>query len=159
MKGPLSLGNRIRDYFDLGKGRPGPGIWKSPEAVRLAKARLVKAFMAPGGVGPTVSESQGKGKKTGMMPWGEQILMYLGILVGVVFSSAIQQYMADRPFDFSLPLFRLILSAVVAWLLMPYVYKNMDVAPDTPLLIRCGLFVQNGVFCQVIFGAIGKQFG
>jgi len=42
--------------------------------------------------------------------------------------------------------------------IIPVVFEKLSVRPDAPFIVRFGLFVQNGVFWQVIIGSIGKTF-
>lgn len=87
---------------------------------------------------------------------GEQITMYAGTAVGVFFSSAVSRF-KDGTFDgfsFSWPF--LILAAIIALIIMPIVYEKISIKPNAPFIIRLGLFVQHGVFWQVLFDLIGK---
>lgn len=90
------------------------------------------------------------------MPFAEQLLMYIGILIGVVFSSAVQQFKSGSTINLNITIGSLLVAAIVALAIMPLIFEKLNVRPDAPLLVRFGLFVQNGVFWHVLFGSIGK---
>jgi ABC-type sugar transport system permease subunit len=81
--------------------------------------------------------------------------MYLGILIGVIFSSVVQQAQKGKTFHLNVTTSMVLTSAVIALLVMPYVFKQ-SIDPASPFLVRFGLFVQNGVFWQVAVGVAGK---
>lgn len=85
-----------------------------------------------------------------------QILMYLGILIGVLFSTAVSQF--ERGGDFSIIINggTVLISAIIALILTPIVYEKLSVFPASPFIVQFGLFVQNGVFWHVIINSIGK---
>lgn len=66
-----------------------------------------------------------------MSVW-DQIIMYCGVLLGVVLV---------QPSNNTSPRF-----------------EKLSVRPDAPFVVRLGLFVQTGVFWQVIIVSIGKGF-
>ncbi|MGI0493081.1 hypothetical protein ACN4EG_14960 [Alkalinema pantanalense CENA528] len=76
----------------------------------------------------------------------EQGMMYCGVLLGVYFSGVI------RGQDFR-PTF--LLAAMLALLIVPFAFEKLRIDPDIPLVVRFGLFVQNGVFWDVMLQAIG----
>ena len=86
----------------------------------------------------------------------DQVIMYAGGVVGVLFSSAISQFKkgAVDSFQFTIP--SLVIAAIVALIIMPIIYEKLSVKPNTPFIVRFGLFVQHGVFWQVLFDGIGK---
>lgn len=85
-----------------------------------------------------------------------QILMYVGILIGVLFSTAVSQF--ERGGDFSIIINggTVLISAIIALILTPIVYEKLSLVPASPFIVRFGLFVQNGVFWHVIINSIGK---
>jgi hypothetical protein len=87
---------------------------------------------------------------------GQQILLYVGVLIGIVFSSAVGQFKAGQVIDLDINAASVAVSAVIALILVPYVYRQIQPAAKAPLLIQFGLFVQHGVFWQVIFALVGK---
>ncbi|MBD2330090.1 hypothetical protein [Alkalinema sp. FACHB-956] len=76
----------------------------------------------------------------------EQGMMYCGVLLGVYFSGVI------RGHDFR-PTF--LLAAMLALLIVPFAFEKLRIDPGIPLVVRFGLFVQNGVFWDVMLQAIG----
>jgi hypothetical protein len=86
----------------------------------------------------------------------DQIVMYIGVLIGIVLSPTINNYAEGKPILFSLNVPLLLVSAAIALIIIPYVYKKIDVDPSAPFIVKLGLFVQNGVFWQLIFSSIGK---
>ena len=76
----------------------------------------------------------------------EQCMMYCGVLLGVYFSGVV------RGHDFR-PTF--LLAAMLALLIVPFAFEKLRMNPEIPLLVRLGLFVQNGVFWDVMLQAIG----
>ncbi len=85
-----------------------------------------------------------------------QLLMYFGLLVGVLFSTAINQFKKGETANLNMDLATIIISAVIALMLVPMVYKNLRVDSKAPFIVQFGLFVQNGVFWNVIVDSLGK---
>ncbi len=75
----------------------------------------------------------------------DQLLMYCGVLMGVYFSGVI------RGQDFRPTL---LLAALVSLIIIPIVFEKLNINPNAPLIVRFGLFVQNGVFWDVLLQAI-----
>lgn len=73
--------------------------------------------------------------------------MYFGVLLGVYFSSLIRGSQSQAS---------LLIAALVALVIIPVVFEKLNVNPKAPFIVRFGLFVQNGVFWDVIFESIGK---
>lgn len=94
-----------------------------------------------------------------MSVW-DQIIMYFGVVLGVVFSSAVQQFKpgSDVNLKETVTLSTLLVAALVALVIIPLVFQKLSIRPDAPFIVRFGLFVQNGVFWQVIVSSIGKTF-
>lgn len=88
--------------------------------------------------------------------WFKQFLMYLGVLLGVIFSSAIKKFAEGITTELSFSWSYLAISAVAALLIIPYVYDKLKIHKDAPFIVRFGFFVQNGVFWEVIISGIGK---
>lgn len=86
----------------------------------------------------------------------QQTLLYLGLFIGVLFSSAVSQFQAGEAIGLKFDLTTLIISAIVALILVPVVYQKLQLNPKTPLLVQFGFFVQNGVFWQVIIDSLSK---
>jgi hypothetical protein len=82
--------------------------------------------------------------------------MYFGIVVGVVFSSAVSQFKSGGSISFNINVATIVVSLVVAFVILPTAFEKLGVNLEAPLLVRFGLFVQSGVFWNVLFAAIGK---
>ena len=93
------------------------------------------------------------------IPLWEQILMYVGTVIGVFFSSMVMQFNSSKIeiLDY-FNLTSLILSAIIALAIIPIVFEKLNVKANAPLLVRFGLFVQHGVFWQVTFNFIGGAY-
>ncbi|MFZ1976665.1 MAG: hypothetical protein WAV76_01810 [Bacteroidota bacterium] len=96
--------------------------------------------------------------KYSMSLW-EQISTYLGIVVGVLFSSAAMQMKSGTPLNLNISFTSILLSLVIAFVILPVAYEKLNVNPASPIMIRIGFAVQHGVFWQVLFGSIGKLVG
>ena len=88
------------------------------------------------------------------MPLWEQLLMYFAMMIGVIFSSAVMQFKSGEVDITSLTTARVLISAIVAFVIAPVVFEKLTVMTDAPLLSRLGLFVQHGVFWSFLFGSI-----
>jgi len=86
----------------------------------------------------------------------EQLLMYLGIVAGVLFSSAVSQFKTGESISLKFTVGTIVVSLVVAFVILPTAFEKLSVKLDAPLLVRVGLFVQHGVFWNVLFAAVGK---
>jgi len=121
----------------------------TPPAVATLKTDSAKPRLAPA-----------RPRALRHMPFWEQFVMYFGVFLGVAASSAVQQFKSGTNVSFNnLTIGTFVIAAVVAIAIIPYVYRKLSVRPDAPFLVRFGLFVQNGVFWQVVFGSIGKSLG
>ncbi len=87
-------------------------------------------------------------REEGQLSPADQLLMYLGVLVGVYFSGVIRAQSSKPTF---------ILAAFIALTIVPVAFEKLSINPKAPLLVRFGLFVQNGVFWDVMFQAIGTR--
>ena len=127
----------IKKYFDLNERTSQP-------KELLYKVGYQTKEIPP----PTVNVIQ--------MPFSEQILLYIGTVIGVIFSSVIMEFKSGNAVSLAgFNITTLLISAVIALFIIPVVYEKLKVMPDTPILVRFGLFVQQGVFWQVAFSAIG----
>lgn len=87
-------------------------------------------------------------REEGQLSLADQLLMYLGVLVGVYFSGLIRAQ-SSKP--------TLVLAAFIALTIVPVAFEKLSINPKSPLLVRFGLFVQNGVFWDVLFQAIASH--
>lgn len=129
----------ILDYFDLNKRTLGARLGASREPSFGIKSMPT----SPEPSAPALSAR-------------DQVVMYAGTVIGVLFSSAVTQAKVGTfgGFNFQFPGF--ILAGIIALAIMPIIYEKLSVKSNTPFIVRLGLFVQQGVFWQVLIGAIGK---
>ncbi len=136
----------IAEYFNLNKPVTlKRRVGKSSDTIKKTKANFTKAA--------GIKEDTPKG---GSVPWWEQIIMYLGIAVGVFFSDLINQYNSGHAIVIKVTSGTIVLSLIVALVVIPYVYDRLKVNAQGPGIVRFGLFVQNGVFWNVLFN-LGKK--
>lgn len=130
--------NSILDYFDLNKriARITSGL-KYKNAVNAANTKKPIRLSA-------------------QMPLYEQLFLYLGTVIGVLFSAALTQFRAGRIDNLNISVTTIAVSCVVTLFIIPPTFEKLNVNPDAPFLVRFGLFVQNGVFWEVIFDSVGK---
>ena len=83
-----------------------------------------------------------------------QVLMYLGAFVGVLLSSAIMEFRSGS-IDPAISIPEVILSAAVAFVIIPVVYEKLNLNPDAPFIVQFAVFVQNGVFWHMLIDSIG----
>lgn len=86
--------------------------------------------------------------KEGRLSLYEQFAMYLGLVVGVIFSSHLRGTQETTTWVFA---------AVTALVISPVAFEKFKLAPDSPFFVKFGLFVQNGVFWDILFEAIGSK--
>jgi hypothetical protein len=58
--------------------------------------------------------------------------------------------------DLTITLGEVILSAVIAFIIVPLVYEKLMLNPKAPFIVQFGLFVQNGVFWHILVDSIGS---
>jgi hypothetical protein len=84
-----------------------------------------------------------------------QTAMYVGTFIGVLLSTAVTQFQAGNT-DLTFTVYEVVLSAVVAFVIIPVVYEKLQLNPGIPFVVQFGLFVQNGVFWHIVIGTIGS---
>lgn len=147
----------MKDYFDLNK-RAAAGLGVNLSLPPLAAPSDIPASPVGPKIEPpaTILSPHPTQPQLKKMSFAEQLLMYIGVLIGVVFSSAVQQFRAGSIVNLNVTIGSLLVAAIVALAIIPFIFEKLNVRPDAPLLVRFGLFVQNGVFWHVLFGSIGK---
>lgn len=82
--------------------------------------------------------------------------MFVGIFVGVFFSEAILSYFQWSEFIVDFSWIDLILSLIITFLVMPGAYMYVMDAKITAksVLVKFGLFVQSGVFWELLVSNI-----
>jgi hypothetical protein len=88
------------------------------------------------------------------LPVLRQVLMYFGAFVGVLLSSAIMQFRSGA-LNPAISIPEVILSAIVAFVIIPVVYEKLNLNPDAPFIVQFAIFVQNGVFWHMLIDSIG----
>ena len=87
--------------------------------------------------------------KDGKVPLYEQFAMYFGLVLGVIFSSHLRGTQETTAW---------FLAAVTALVISPVAFDKFKLVPDdSPFFVKFGLFVQNGVFWDILFEAIGSK--
>ncbi len=81
------------------------------------------------------------------MSLAEQLLMYCGVVLGVYCSGLVRGQETKTT---------LLLAGLIALIIIPIAFEKLHIDPKAPFLVRFGLFVQNGVFWDVLFGVLGK---
>ena len=89
----------------------------------------------------------------------QQIFMYFGVVIGVIFSSTVNLYNQTGTVTFNLPLVQIGISFIVALVIVPQVYEKLSVRVDSPLIVQFGFFVMNGISWQGLFGTAAKAMG
>lgn len=114
--------------------------------------------------GQTTSQTNGdagvvrgtRGEKTDpQLAFWQQLLCYLGVVVGVIGSQAVNQYSAGKAIT-GVSVGEILVAFVVGLVLMPIAYEKLRIDPTLPLLFQVGLFAQQGVFWQTLLIALGK---
>jgi hypothetical protein len=127
----------VGSYFNLNRGA-GRAAADAPASLKKPGAGKLRERDRPG------------------MPAWEQVTMYLGVVVGVLGSTAVQQFKADGVIAFNVNIGMLATAALVGLVVIPLVFEKLKVDPTAPFIVRLGLFVQNGVFWQVVMAGIAK---
>jgi hypothetical protein len=134
----LDLNQRVLKYRD---------IQGAEEAMDAGAVEFMGVRESPS------SESSGKKKskaKPRQIPIWEQLLMYCGSVIGVLFSSVVSQRDPLGSQISYVTLSSIVISLVVALAVIPLEFERLRIKSDTPLIVRFGLFVQSGVFWQVL---------
>lgn len=84
-----------------------------------------------------------------------QVLMYFGAFLGVLLSSAIMQFRSGIT-DPAISIPEVVLSAAIAFVIIPVVYEKLNLNPDAPFIVQFALFVQNGVFWHMLIDSLGS---
>ena len=83
-----------------------------------------------------------------------QVVMYIGVLIGILFSTAVSQFQSLEDITALMTTSKVFVSAVIALIVVPQVYEKLN--PESPFIVQFGLFVQNGVFWSVAVDLIRK---
>jgi hypothetical protein len=155
----------ILDYFDLnkraakGKRVPVPPTQVSNPGVRVrgldpGVSRLIIGIPDDSGLhNPYTVPFEAE---VSYMPVWEQLVMYGGTVIGVIFSSYVLQFVPNSEGVIQFSLTTLLISAVIALAIMPIIYEKA-VKRNAPFLAQLGFFVQHGVFWSLLLEAISKK--
>lgn len=91
------------------------------------------------------------------LPPFRQILMYVGIVIGVLFSSFVSQFREGASLEIKFTLSKIIISSIIALAIIPKVYEKLNLNPRVPFIVQLGIFVQNGVFWHTLIKAIADS--
>ncbi len=123
--------NPILAYFDLNRRPSADPLPLSPKPVpsddtgqsfpevSISSAREF-AYSAPFGK----KKSKRRHVSTLSVPVWQQAVFYLGAVAGVLFSSSVMQFQTGKAITFSLTAITIVLSAIVALVLMPFIYRK-----------------------------------
>ncbi|KYK31911.1 MAG: hypothetical protein AYK19_03610 [Theionarchaea archaeon DG-70-1] len=79
-----------------------------------------------------------------------QILMYVGVFVGVLFSTVVSHFRSGEEITLAMTIGEVVAAAIIALVIIPLVYEKLQLYPKAPFIVQFGLFVQNGVFWHVL---------
>jgi hypothetical protein len=91
--------------------------------------------------------------KDGSMSAWQQLLMYVGIVLGVYFSNRLR----DSTDGSDVLSKDIIISGLAALLIMPNVFERISFKPKTPFLVRFSFYFQAGVFADAILSSLEKE--
>ena len=94
--------------------------------------------------------------KRPVMSLMHQLLMYLGTFLGVLLSTAVNHFINVESFELTVTFGEVVVSAAIAFVIIPLVYEKLMLNPKAPLIVQFGIFVQNGVFWHVLIDSIGS---
>ena len=99
--------------------------------------------------------NQDSNQNSHSMKLWEQLLIYLFVTVGVVFSEVIIQYINTSKIIFNIPtVIELLIYSALSLLIFPIVYYKIVLNSPKPILVQIGLAFQSGVFYQIIMKAV-----
>ena len=138
-------------YFDLNerfkKAFAGPDCSSDDESPEISEIDEKDSDCAPGAPGEIKHLSI-----------SDQLIMYLGVLMGVLFSSYVGELADGKAINIVFTLSIVIVSLIVALMIIPVVYEKLNINPAAPYIVQLGIFVQNGVFWYTIISSIGRIF-
>lgn len=98
-------------------------------------------------VGPAVA---------GDIPFVQQVLLYLVVVLGVVLSEAVAMARAGGPIRIESSRPWLIVACVVALVVFPAVWHEIGAMEEAGLLVQMGMAAQGGVFWGVVMAGAEK---
>lgn len=97
--------------------------------------------------GPAASQQLG---------FGQQLLLYLVVVLGVVLSEAVAMARSGGPISIGLTRPWLMVACVVALVVFPGVWREIGSMSDSSLLVQMGMAAQGGVFWGVVMAGAEK---
>ena len=139
--------NRILSYFDLNMQLAEPEetpVKPTEKKIEKASKKVVVPLLEP------ISHEER------LTPLWEQVILYLGTVIGALFSSAIVLFTSGGA-NFDLTSIKFLLSAsIIAIFMMPILFEKLSVKTTAPFLAQFVLTVQNGVFWGILLSSISK---
>ncbi len=90
------------------------------------------------------------------MPLPQQLLLYLVVVVGVVFSEAVAMARRGEPVSIELSPSWLLVACLVALVVFPAVWREIGAMDQASTLAQMGLAAQGGVFWGVVMAGAEK---
>jgi hypothetical protein len=93
------------------------------------------------------------------VPLGQQLLLYGIVVLGVLLSESVAMARRGGPIRLELSWPWVAVASLVALVVFPAVWRELDVDGETTLLVQMGLAAQGGVFWGVLLAGAEKQVG
>ena len=90
------------------------------------------------------------------VPFAQQALLYLVVVLGVVLSEAVAMARRGGPIRIELSRAWLIVACVVALVVFPAVWREIGSMAETSVLVQMGMAAQGGVFWGVVMAGAEK---
>ena len=148
--------NRILAYFDL-NNRQATTPFSVESTTQPGSTGVGDNVLPDFQAVPFGTRKRGARHTTRDLAIWEQVVFYVGTVIGVFFSSSIMQFQAGKTVTLTITVTTVVLAAIVGLILMPFIEKK-GIKEDSPFIVQLGLFVQTGVFWSVIFTLIGKAY-
>lgn len=91
-----------------------------------------------------------RGDRTKALSIGQQLLVFGGILVGVILKPAIDTFKTGDSPDLKVTLPMVIVSIVISLVVLAQTYRKEGLHTDAPLIVQIGYAVQNGLFWHTL---------
>ncbi|MBF0464271.1 MAG: hypothetical protein HQK88_05170 [Nitrospirae bacterium] len=127
-------------YFDL-------NVRTTKAYVRLSEDVKHRGF------GPDDVKKSKKNVKTDLT-WWEQVFMYVGVVIGIIFSKSLNVYSNSGILSLDIGIQAFLVYSVIALVTIPIIYEKLSIKANTPFIVRFGLFVQYGVFGELILNSV-----
>ncbi len=95
---------------------------------------------------------------SGIPAW-QQLLLYAVVVLGVLFSEAVAMARKGRPIQVELSWRWVVIASLIALVVFPAIWRDLDMTADRSLLVQMGLAAQGGVFWGVLMAGAEKQVG